>query len=82
MTPLPLRILVVDDSSQMRATLRRTILEPEGYQVLTAHDGREALERFEHRASEIDLVISDNSYTGGGRGTAGGAGGTVPGGWW
>lgn len=38
------RILVVDDSSQIRATLRRMILEPEGYEVLTAADGREGLD--------------------------------------
>jgi two-component system NtrC family sensor kinase len=38
------RILVVDDSSQIRATLRRMILEPEGYEVLTAADGQKGLE--------------------------------------
>ena len=38
------RILVVDDSSQIRATLRRMILEPEGYEVLTAADGQTGLE--------------------------------------
>lgn len=38
------RILVVDDSAQIRATLRRTILEPAGYEVLTAPDGQAGLE--------------------------------------
>jgi DNA-binding response OmpR family regulator len=51
------RILVVDDSSQIRATLRRMILEPEGYEVLTAADGRAGLERA--LRERPDLVLLD-----------------------
>jgi len=51
------RILVVDDSSQIRATLRRMILEPNGYEVLTASDGQEGLDSAlrEHP----DLILLD-----------------------
>ena len=54
------RILVVDDDNAIRETLR-AILEDEGYQVLTAANGRDALARLE--ATEppalciIDLVM-------------------------
>jgi len=39
------RILVIDDSAEIRGFLRDTILGPQGYDVITAHDGREGLER-------------------------------------
>jgi two-component system NtrC family sensor kinase len=51
------RILVVDDSSQIRATLRRMILEPEGYEVLTAHDGQVGLDCA--LREQPDLVMLD-----------------------
>jgi two-component system chemotaxis response regulator CheY len=38
-------ILIVDDSSFSRRTLKR-MLEPTGYTVLEAHDGASALERY------------------------------------
>lgn len=38
-----LRILVVDDSADIREFLQETLLEPAGYQVLTANDGEEGL---------------------------------------
>lgn len=38
------RILVIDDSQRIRSALREVILEPEGYHVLTAHDGQAGLE--------------------------------------
>ncbi len=49
-------ILIVDDDSQVRELLQR-ILEREGYQVTTAADGDEAIERFD--PNEMDLVITD-----------------------
>jgi two-component system alkaline phosphatase synthesis response regulator PhoP len=49
-------ILVVDDEPTLRETLAEA-LEVDGYRVITAADGREALERFrEHRP---DLVVLD-----------------------
>jgi two-component system NtrC family sensor kinase len=51
------RILVIDDSQRIRSALREVILEPEGYRVLTAHDGQVGLERAlrEHP----DLILLD-----------------------
>jgi DNA-binding NtrC family response regulator len=53
---MPKRILVVDDEQSMRDTLQ-IMLEKEGFEVDTAGDGREALEKFEQR--RFDLVITD-----------------------
>ncbi|MDD3654408.1 MAG: response regulator transcription factor [Desulfotomaculaceae bacterium] len=50
------RILVVDDESLLVKGLRRS-LEQEGYAVLTAGDGREALAIL--RREEVDLVLLD-----------------------
>jgi DNA-binding response OmpR family regulator len=49
-------VLVVDDEPTIRETLAET-LEQDGLRVLTAADGREALERF--RASPVDLILLD-----------------------
>jgi CheY-like chemotaxis protein len=55
--PTPtVRILVVDDE-EVILELLRDILEPEGYEVLTVSNGREALRLIE--AVEFDLLISD-----------------------
>ena len=50
------RILVVDDALTVRE-LQRTILVRAGYDVTTAADGREALERID--AAAPDLVLTD-----------------------
>jgi CheY-like chemotaxis protein/anti-anti-sigma regulatory factor len=50
------RILVVDDEENVRITTA-AILEQEGYQVDTASDGHEALERV--RGGDLDLVLTD-----------------------
>ena len=50
------RILIVDDDPQICDTLS-DILDDEGYQVVTACDGQEALEKIRTRA--FDLVITD-----------------------
>jgi len=50
------RILVVDDEVQIRSLLRQ-MLEAEGYQVLTAADGEEAMGMV--HAHTLDLVITD-----------------------
>jgi two-component system, OmpR family, response regulator RegX3 len=49
-------ILLVDDEPTLRETLAET-LEEEGFRVVTAADGREALARF--RESAPDLVLLD-----------------------
>lgn len=51
-------ILLVDDEEAIRE-LGKTILEQNGYYVLTAGDGREALEVFSKKREGIDLVILD-----------------------
>ena len=49
-------ILVVDDEPTLRETLAE-VLEAEGFRVVVAADGREALTRF--RADQPDLVLLD-----------------------
>ena len=49
-------ILVVDDEPTLRETLAEN-LEMEGFRVVTAADGRQALERFHQ--SQPDLVVLD-----------------------
>lgn len=51
-----LRVLVVDDSITTR-TLERNILEAAGYNVITATDGLEALNRLQNQM--VDVVVSD-----------------------
>ncbi len=52
----PLRLLVVDDGAENRAVLRR-LLEPLGFEVDEAENGRAALERV--GATSPDLVLMD-----------------------
>ena len=51
-----MNLLVVDDDSVIRMLLR-TLLTAEGYKVVTAADGEEALERL--AAHKIDLILCD-----------------------
>ena len=51
-------ILVVDDQEDLRRTVAR-VLERQGYQVLLASDGEEALELFCTTEVDIDLVLAD-----------------------
>lgn len=50
------RILLVDDEPQLLA-VNKEALEANGYTVLTANDGREALDILE--GSKVDLIVSD-----------------------
>src|SRR5262245_35385188 len=50
------RILVVDDEPSMRDMLR-TVLRRDGYEVLVAEDGRQALSLLERE--RVDLLLSD-----------------------
>jgi CheY-like chemotaxis protein len=61
MLPSSITILCVDDEETPR-TLRSLILQKQGYQVVTAASGAEALELL-NRAS-IDLVLSDQMMPG------------------
>jgi PAS domain S-box-containing protein len=51
-------ILLVEDEEAPRRAARRT-LEREGYRLIEAANGEEALEVLEGRQDEIDLVLSD-----------------------
>ena len=52
------RIMVIDD---MRDTVElvKTILEKEGYEVVSASNGREALEKLRNMEKKPDLVLVD-----------------------
>jgi len=51
-------ILVVDDEEVVRS-VAKLMLEDSGFTVLTAHDGRAALDVFRDHGSEIDAVVLD-----------------------
>ena len=51
-------ILIAEDSEGVRALAER-ILRDEGYTVLTARDGIEALDVARHHAGDIDLLLTD-----------------------
>ncbi len=51
------KVLIVDDESRMRKLLR-DFLEREGYQILEASDGVEAMDLF-YMHKDIDLIILD-----------------------
>jgi two-component system cell cycle sensor histidine kinase/response regulator CckA len=52
------RVLVVDDEESIRAVMGR-MLQAEGYDVLRAREGREALRELEELGGLVDLVITD-----------------------
>jgi CheY-like chemotaxis protein len=51
-------ILFVEDETQQLKYMRR-LLEGEGYRVLSAQDGVEAVELHRRHSNEIDLVVLD-----------------------
>ena len=51
-------ILVVDDE-ELLLTLAKRLLETSGYRVITAKDGKEALDCYHQQHNEIALVITD-----------------------
>jgi PAS domain S-box-containing protein len=52
------RILVVDDEEMVRS-LAADYLSDLGYEVITAADGQQAIERFQDLRGEVDLVLVD-----------------------
>ena len=53
-------VLIVDDEEIIRA-IARDILEMQGYQILEAGDGRQAVDLYRIHRDAIDLVILDMS---------------------
>jgi CheY-like chemotaxis protein len=51
-------VLIVEDEEAVRLIVRR-VLQDQGYAILEARDGNEALRICSQRGSEIDLVLSD-----------------------
>jgi two-component system, chemotaxis family, chemotaxis protein CheY len=52
------KIMVVDDSSSIRALIA-SALNKEGYDVLEAEDGADALEKLIDQANSVDMMITD-----------------------
>jgi len=50
------RVMTVDDSATVRQVLRMT-LENEGYEVIEANDGQDALLKFP--ANGVDMIVTD-----------------------
>jgi CheY-like chemotaxis protein len=51
-------VLLVEDEPDVRSLTRQT-LEMEGYAVLAAADGEEALRLYHEHAGSVDLVVTD-----------------------
>ena len=51
-------VLIVDDEAVIRHVVRR-MLEQGGYHVMTAENGRQAIERYQENRDKIDLVLLD-----------------------
>lgn len=56
--PRPAGVLVVDDDERVRHLCARS-LRTQGYYVLEASDGHEAIDLVTRRASEIDVLVTD-----------------------
>jgi len=63
-TPTPtLKVLFVDDEPALQA-LGEDLLVDEGYEVVCAASGRQALELFAQHEQQFDLVVTDESMPG------------------
>ena len=52
---MPKCILTVDDDRLITALISKT-LQANGYEIMTAHDGEEALEALEEKNTGLDLI--------------------------
>jgi two-component system cell cycle sensor histidine kinase/response regulator CckA len=57
-TLFPVQVLIVDDDRDARGAMQR-VLEREGYSVVVAGDGAEALRLLEGTHVPVDLIVSD-----------------------
>lgn len=57
-TLFPVQVLVVDDDASARAAFQR-VLEREGYSVIAAADGSEALQLLRRTHVPVDLLVTD-----------------------
>ncbi|HWM87377.1 MAG TPA: response regulator [Kofleriaceae bacterium] len=57
--PVPAGLVLLVDDEPMVRTVTRRVLERVGYQVITASDGAEGVERYAERRAEICLVLLD-----------------------
>jgi two-component system cell cycle sensor histidine kinase/response regulator CckA len=57
-TLFPVHVLVVDDDSSTRSSMQR-VLERQGYQVVVAADGIEALRLLQETHVAVDLLVTD-----------------------
>ncbi|RPI02545.1 MAG: hybrid sensor histidine kinase/response regulator [Ignavibacteriae bacterium] len=51
-------VLLIEDETALLEIVQ-LLLDSNGYKVYAAHDGKEAVDVFEHHAQEIDLVLTD-----------------------
>ncbi len=51
-------ILIVEDNDVMRELLK-TLLQNDGHEVILAHDGAEAVQRYKTEGEKIQLIITD-----------------------
>ena len=58
MSQLKHTILIAEDEPMLRKLLRRT-LEKDGYDVLVAENGQEALDIAKEHEADIDMLVSD-----------------------
>jgi two-component system cell cycle sensor histidine kinase/response regulator CckA len=57
-TLFPVHVLVVDDDAGTRGSMQR-VLERQGYQVIVASDGLEALRLLRETHVAVDLIVTD-----------------------
>jgi response regulator RpfG family c-di-GMP phosphodiesterase len=62
-TAYPHTLLLVDDEASILSSLKR-LFRRQGYSIITAQNGMEALEKLDAEASDVSLIISDQRMPG------------------